>query len=279
MQQEIKIIHQFLQTTFANSGKKRGVIAVSGGIDSAVSCTLLARALGTEHVYPVFLPYGEQSMVDSRSLVKWCGIPEKNWREITITDVVDLLAKEQENARGTEQGRVRLGNIMARVRMIFVFDLAKELDALVCGTENKSEKYLGYFTRFGDEASDIEPIQHLYKTQVRELAVGLGVPDLILKKPPSAGLWQGQTDETELGFSYKDADRVLAVIVDQKPELLVQLVKKESDVERMSQSVAEVLSDSVEVAIINAILLRVKSQWFKQVVPYCLADQAQGQIR
>ena len=103
---------------------------------------------------------------------------------------------------------------MARVRMIAVFDLAKQLDALVCGTENKSEKYLGYFTRFGDEASDIEPIQHLYKTQVKVLARQLQLPPVFLQKAPSAGLWADQTDEKELGFSYEQADQVLVELID-----------------------------------------------------------------
>lgn len=278
MQQTIKIIQQFLQSTFSSSGKKRGVIAVSGGIDSAVSCTLLAQVLGAEHVYPIFLPYGEQSTVDSRSLVKWCGIPEKNWHDIQIAHVVQMLAQGQGIDQDTMRGQVRLGNIMARVRMIFVFDLAQELDALACGTENKSEKYLGYFTRFGDGASDIEPIQHLYKTEVKKMAEELGIPNLILQKPPSAGLWHGQTDETELGFSYQDADRVLTVIVDQKPEILAELVRSESNLEQLSQAVVVMLAKSIDYEIVMRVLERVKGLWFKQVVPYHLIDQTQGQF-
>jgi NAD+ synthase len=102
--------------------------------------------------------------------------------------------------------------------MIVVFDTAKRLDALVCGTENKSEHYLGYFTRFGDSASDIEPICNLYKTQVRELVVALGLPKVFLEKAPSAGLWAGQTDEQEMGFSYEDADRALAILLGESSE-------------------------------------------------------------
>ena len=115
--------------------------------------------------------------------------------------------------------RVRLGNIMARVRMIILFDLDKKQKGLVCGTENKSEALLGYFTRFGDEASDIEPIQHLYKTQVYELAKYLGVPKEIIEKPPSANLWESQTDEGEFGFTYKEADQVLFHYYDKKLKL------------------------------------------------------------
>jgi NAD+ synthase len=105
---------------------------------------------------------------------------------------------------------------MARSRMIILFDLAKKNHALVCGTENKSENLLGYFTRFGDAASDIEPISHLFKTQVRELAEFLELPQEIINQPPSAGLWGGQTDEKQFGFSYEEADQVLYLYFEKK---------------------------------------------------------------
>lgn len=134
---------------------------------------------------------------------------------------------------------------MARTRMICVFDTAKELDALVCGTENKSEHYLGYFTRFGDAASDIEPISTLYKTQVRMAAVDLGIPEVFLTKAPSAGLWENQTDEGEMGFTYEDADRALAVLLGESTEEVDQNLLKKVDTV-------------------------VKAQEFKRMVPYSL---------
>jgi len=111
---------------------------------------------------------------------------------------------------------IRKGNVIARIRMIILYDLARKLNALVCGTENKSEHLLGYFTRFGDEASDFEPIRHLYKTQVYEIARYLGVPKSIIEKNPSANLWTNQTDEDEFGFSYQEADQVLHLYFDKK---------------------------------------------------------------
>jgi NAD+ synthase len=159
---------------------------------------------------------------------------------INIGQMLDAAVKSLQVA-----DELRRGNIMARMRMIAVYDLAKKLDALVCGTENKSEKYLGYFTRFGDEASDIEPLQHLYKTQVRRLVEYLQMPSIFLEKPPSAGLWQGQTDEQELGFSYEDADKALAELIDGTNENSDQLVKEK-------------------------VHARVKSQHFKHEVPYTL---------
>ena len=108
---------------------------------------------------------------------------------------------------------------MARIRMIFLYDLAKKHNALVCGTENKSEFYLGYFTRFGDEASDFEPIRHLYKTQIYQLADYLNLPKKIVSQSPTAGLWIGQTDEKDFGFSYQEADMVLNLYLDQKKSL------------------------------------------------------------
>ena len=120
--------------------------------------------------------------------------------------------------------KVRLGNIMARIRMIIIYDLAKKHNALVAGTENQSEYLLGYFTRFGDQASDFEPIQHLYKTQVYQLAKFLGVPKNIIEKEPTAGLWNGQTDEGEFGFTYQEADQVLYLYYDKK--LKLEKIKK-----------------------------------------------------
>jgi NAD+ synthase len=116
----------------------------------------------------------------------------------------------------SEDYKLRLGNIMARVRMIVLYDLAKKHQGLVCGTENKSEFLLGYFTRFGDEASDFEPIRHLYKTQILELAKHLNLPQKIISQTPTAGLWSSQTDEKEFGFTYQEADKVLDLYLNHK---------------------------------------------------------------
>lgn len=185
-------------------GQRPAVIAVSGGVDSAVALTLLTQALGKDKVTPVCLPYGDQDMGDSKTIIEWNGLSGR-MMEVNIGEIVDSIAKQL----GAEGESVRKGNIMARVRMIVVFDLAKKLGALVCGTENKSEHYLGYFTRFGDSASDFEPITGLYKTQVWEMAKLLGLPEIFYTKAPSAGLWEGQSDEKEMGFSYAQADKVL----------------------------------------------------------------------
>ncbi len=182
------------------------VIAVSGGIDSAVSLTLVAKAFQPEHVYPVLLPYGVQDMSDASKVCNFNKIPAANIRQIDIAPIVDMLCSVLQ-VPGDDV--VRKGNIMARVRMILLFDTAKQKNALVVGTENKSEYHLGYFTRFGDEASDIEPIAHLLKTQVRQIARELTIPLSIQTREPSAELWEGQTDEKELGFTYEEADAVL----------------------------------------------------------------------
>ena len=245
--QEIEKIISFLQSVFTKANKTKAVIAVSGGIDSAVSLSLLVKAIGAENIYPVFLPYKNQDMADAKTIVSWNDIPEGNISEIQISPVVDQLA---ESLAISEEDQVRLGNVMARTRMIAVFDLAKKLEALVCGTENKSEKYLGYFTRFGDGASDIEPITNLYKTQVRAVAEELGLPQVFLDKAPSAGLWSGQTDEVELGFSYQEADLVMEQYLDQE--------------------LAEDQIQGVDNEKIQKIINRIKSTSFKHEVPYCL---------
>ena len=199
---------------FGKGGYTNAVIGLSGGIDSATSCTLAIQALGPTHIYPVLLPYGKlnnQETKDAQMMTKWLKIPEKHVRTVDIQPMVDALVQTIDSAM--DEGR--RGNIMARMRMMVLYDLAKAMPALVVGTENKTEHLLGYYTRFGDEASDIEPLRHLYKTQVYELARHLDVPKKILTKPPTAGLWEGQTDEGEFGFTYKDADSILSLFFDE----------------------------------------------------------------
>ncbi len=201
MQRKIDQIVRWLRDIY---GDKSAVIAVSGGVDSAVALTLLTKALGVDKVIPVCLPYLDQDTKDSKTIIEWNEVSE-NMVEVNIGEMVDGVA----NILGAEEGSVRKGNIMARIRMIIVFDIAKKNGALVCGTENKSEHYLGYFTRFGDSASDLEPISTLYKTEVWEMAKFLRMPEILYTKAPSAGLWDEQTDEGEMGFSYHEADQVL----------------------------------------------------------------------
>ncbi len=199
---------------------KSAVIAVSGGVDSALALTLLVRALGKDKVIPVCLPYKDQDMQDAKTIIEFNGLSDK-CIEINIGEMVDVACSSLKIGDDS----LRKGNVMARTRMIAVFDIAKKMNGLVCGTENKSEHHLGYFTRFGDAASDVEPIAGLYKTDVWEMAKVLGLPEIFYTKKPSAGLWEGQTDEGEMGFSYQDADKVLADNTDGINEKIVEKVK------------------------------------------------------
>lgn len=230
---EVAKIVDFLKRVFAEQQKNKAIIAVSGGIDSSLSLTLLAKALTPEQIFPIILPYHDQSTQDNWDIIKFNNISRANVIEFNIGPVVDGIAEDLR----VGEDRIRKGNLMARTRMIAVYDLAKKLDALVVGTENKSEKHLAYFTRFGDEASDIEPIQHLYKSQVRQLAQHLHIPESILNKAPSAGLWTDQTDETEFGFTYEQADQVLQQYIDEgKP---VEQIEIETGGEEVVQKVVD----------------------------------------
>jgi len=216
----IQQVITFIKTSVSNAGFSRLVVAVSGGIDSATAAALAAAALGPESIYALLLPYKDwhaEAGGRSRQLLRQLQIPPAHIIELDIAPMVEAFLRSgnlgrypaEEGKAGGDLERVRLGNIMARVRMIVLFDHSRKLTALVLGTENKTEHYLGYYTRFGDEASDIEPLRKLYKTEVYQLAEQLGLPKGILDAVPTAGLWPGQTDEGQFGFSYKAADEIL----------------------------------------------------------------------
>lgn len=209
--EEEKKIVSFLKKTFSEQKIEKAVIGISGGVDSAASLCLLSRSIPMENITALYLPYFEED--DLEELFDSLKMSEDQLINFPIEEMVDEISDELEIA---DEDLVRRGNVMARVRMIVLYDFAKANNALVVGTENKSEYLLGYFTRFGDGASDIEPILHLYKTQVYSLAKHLGIPSSILTKKPSAGLWEAQTDEGEFGFSYKEADPVLYRFFDKK---------------------------------------------------------------
>jgi NAD+ synthase len=245
----IEGIVAFLKRTYEQQQKTQAIIAVSGGIDSSLSLALLARALPKDQITALILPYNNQATEDNYLICDALNIPKENRQEVNIAPIVDAAASL---TLLSEKDTVRKGNLMARARMMVVYDLAKEKDALVCGTENKSEHYLGYYTRFGDAASDIEPIAHLYKTQVRQLGEYMGFPTQLLTKAPSAGLWAGQTDEQEMGFTYEVADQVL--------EQLVDLHKNPTEIKVAG------INDNVVQAVIN----QVKMNRFKFHVPYVI---------
>lgn len=221
-EKEIKKITSFLKNVFQKTGKQRAVLAWSGGIDSTVSLFLLRKALEPKQITVLHLPYSVSYLTDFQEIQNKLQLMPDTFFEISIKSIVNEICRVNEIK---ENDHIRKGNSMARTRMILLYDYAKKLDALVCGTENKTEELLGYFTRFGDEASDIEPIRHLYKTQVYQLARQLGVPEIILNRKPTAGLWEGQTDEGEFGFTYEEADNVLYRYFDKKES--IKTIEKE----------------------------------------------------
>lgn len=230
---ETEKITSFIKDVLKRQGFKNVVIGLSGGIDSAVCLSLLEKSIAPQSIFVAHLYYFKSQINSLLPLLKKINIPQKNIYNISIKNIVDKLKKTIGLTKASRDYHIRLGNIMARTRMIALYDLAKKHNGLVCGTENKSEFLLGYFTRFGDEASDLEPIRHLYKTQVFKLADYLNIPNEIINLPPTAGLWANQTDEADFGFSYEEADAVLYLYFDKKESLSEIISKKYPNSEKI----------------------------------------------
>lgn len=221
----IAVLEAFLREEVRDAGFQRVVFGLSGGIDSALVAYLSARALGRDAVHAVLMPYrtsSQASLDDAMAVVHDLDLP---YTIVNITEPVDSYFRQINALLGGPATPLRRGNRMARERMCTLFDMSAHLGALVLGTSNKTELLLGYGTQFGDMASALNPIGDLYKCQIRQLSAAIGVPKSILDKAPSADLWEDQTDETELGFSYDDADEILFQLVDlrKSPDDLTEL--------------------------------------------------------
>ncbi|MCK4631662.1 MAG: NAD+ synthase [candidate division Zixibacteria bacterium] len=222
---------RFIEEKLLGSGLDGFILGLSGGIDSALSAALAAKAVGAEKVLGVMMPYrtsADASVADAKGLAEKLGI---DTRLVDISPMIDAYYPviDKNNA-------LRAGNKMARERMSILFDIAHESNSLVLGTGNRTEICLGYTTWFGDSACSINPLGELYKCEVRLLARELGIPDSILEKPPSADLWAGQTDEAEIGVTYDTIDALLRLIVDEGVVSISTLAKRgfaETDISRV----------------------------------------------
>jgi NAD+ synthase len=198
-------ILEFIVEKVRESKAKGVVVGLSGGIDSAVTSVLCAKAIGSEKVLNLFLPCKTTPAGDRRDVEAVC---RQFGMELKVVDISTMVDAVRKTLPGAEDKKV-LGNATARLRMIVLFHHAKILDRVVMGTSNKSELLTGYFTKFGDGGADFCPLGDLYKTEVRELAKNLALPKQIMEKVPTAGLWEGQTDEGELGLTYEELDQIL----------------------------------------------------------------------
>ncbi|MFM8367470.1 MAG: NAD+ synthase [Chloroflexota bacterium] len=239
-----EILSGFIKSEITRIGMSRAVIGLSGGIDSALSLALAVDALGKDNVLAVRMPYkasSKDSLDHAQLLIDQLGVPSKT---IEITDMVEPLFK-----LNPDMSKLRKGNIMARERMIVIYDQSEVFKGLVVGTSNKTEILLGYSTLFGDSANALNPIGDLYKTQVRQLSRAMNIPSPIVDKPPSADLWEDQTDEGELGFTYAEADRLLYLLVDQR------------------YSPQEAIEAGFDEKFVHAVTTRIRRNQFKRMLP------------
>ncbi len=225
-----KILTSFIKDELSKFNYKRGIFGLSGGLDSSVCALLAVKALKPGNVIGLIMSYGKNfagDVKDAQELSQLLGIKSKT---IDISPMIDAYFSKYPS-----KSRIAKGNKIARERMSILYDFSVREKALILGTSNKTELLLGYGTIHGDMACAINPLGDLYKTQIRQLAEHLGVPEKILKKAPSAGLWTGQTDEKEIGISYDEMDKILYQLVDKrtpKREMITSGFKKE-DIEKM----------------------------------------------
>jgi NAD+ synthase len=239
-----KMIAGFISDQIEKAGMKGAVIGLSGGIDSALSAYLSAQALGAENVLAVRMPYktsSEASLTDAEAVIEDLGLPSIT---VPITDMADALINQF-----PDMSNVRKGNIMARARMIVLYDQSAARGLLPMGTSNKTEFLLGYSTIYGDSGVALHPIADLYKYQVRQMAQAVGAPDSVINKAPSADLWEGQTDEDELGFTYDSVDQVLYLLVDER------------------YTVDEVIAEGFDAGFVEKVWRRVKANHYKRTMP------------
>lgn len=213
----------------------KAVVGLSGGVDSAVTTYLAARALGPQNVHVVRMPYkvsSQASLDDAQAVIDDLGLPSQT---IEITGMVDGYSCLD----GVEMTPHRLGNVCARARMTILYDQGARLGAIPLGTGNKTERMFGYYTWHGDDAPPINPLGDLFKTQVFELARHLGVPERICSKPPTADLIEGQTDEGDFGITYAVADEILVLLMRRVPaDRLVRMGYTQKDVDLVASKVA-----------------------------------------
>ena len=227
-----KVIETFMSEKLRKTGARGYVVGVSGGIDSAVVLRLAAKAVGREKVLGLIMPESEspeEDRIDAEMLCDLEGVPSET---IDITTMVEGFS----SCIGKAVDPKDLANVKARCRMTVLYYFAGSQTRLVLGTSNKSEMLIGYFTKYGDGGADLEPIGDLYKTEVRQLARDIGIPERIIDKAPSAGLWKGQTDEEEIGMSYDVLDSILRGIelgLDEK-DIVARTGVEGEDVRRVS---------------------------------------------
>ena len=230
-----RVIAEFIRGQLRQAGFERAVLGLSGGIDSGLVAYLTAEAIGADRLLCVMMPYrtsSSASRADAEVVVERLGCASEL---VDISPMVDSFYDDQPDA-----SPLRRGNFMARMRMSVLYDRSVTWGGLVVGTGNKTEALIGYTTLFGDSACAFNPIGDLYKSQVRQVAAAIGVPDAIIRKAPSADLWPGQTDEAEAGFSYPELDRLLFWRIDKRrsTEELVAMGFEAATIERVDRMVA-----------------------------------------
>ncbi len=230
-----RVMADFIRGQLGQAGFERALVGLSGGIDSALVAYLVAEAIGPERLLCVLMPYRTSSPAsrdDAEEIVRRLGCRSEL---VDITAMVDGLYGPASDASALRQG-----NLMARMRMSVLYDRSVTWGGLVVGTGNKTESLIGYTTIFGDSACAFNPVGDLYKSQVRQVAAAIGVPERVIRKAPSADLWPGQTDEAEAGFSYPELDRLLFWRIDKRRSVdeVVALGFARDLVERVDRMVA-----------------------------------------